>query len=71
VTPYVAAGRMKIDASATAPATTDTPVQHFTDDSGVNRFTVGVRLTLLFPKISVEATQAEERSYAAKVSFGL
>ena len=25
---------------------------------------------LVFPKIVVEATQAEERSYSAKVSFG-
>ncbi len=41
------------------------------DNSTMNRFTVGVKLSLLLPKIIVEATQGEERSYAAKVSFGL
>jgi len=71
ITPYVAAGRMKLDANGTAPATSDTPVQHFHDDSSLNRYTVGVKLSLLLPKIVVEVTQAEERSYAAKISFGL
>ena len=40
------------------------------DKSSINRYTVGVRLSLFVPKIVVEATQAEVRSYAAKVSFG-
>jgi len=71
VTPYIAAGRMKLDASGTAPATSDTPVQHLHTDSSLNRYTVGVKISLLLPKIVIEATQAEERSYAAKISFGL
>jgi hypothetical protein len=40
------------------------------DESDSNRVTVGVRLSMLLPKIVVEATQGEELSYAAKVSFG-
>jgi hypothetical protein len=43
----------------------------FTDEFDSNRITVGVKFSLLLPKIVVEATQGEERSYAAKVSFGL
>ena len=66
VTPYAAAGWMQSDAEGR-----ESPTVAFTAESGIARFTVGVRLTLLFPKITVEATQAEERSYAAKVSFGL
>jgi len=65
VTPYIAAGRMKLDARGRL-----SPTIVLTDDSSVNRYTVGVKLSLLLPKIVVEATQAEERSYAAKVSFG-
>jgi hypothetical protein len=41
-----------------------------TDVSNLNRITLGVRLSLFLPKIVVEATQAEVRSYAAKVSIG-
>jgi hypothetical protein len=66
VTPYVAAGRARSDAEGRI---TDTMV--FTDEGDSNRFTVGVKLSLLLPKIVIEATQGEERSYAAKVSFGL
>jgi hypothetical protein len=66
VTPYVAAGRARSDAEGRI---TDTMV--FTDEGDSNRFTVGVKLSLLLPKIIIEATQGEERSYAAKVSFGL
>jgi len=65
VTPYIAAGRMKIDATGTV-----SPTISLHDDSAFNRYTVGVKLSLLIPKIVIEATQAEERSYAAKVSFG-
>ncbi len=66
VTPYIAAGRMKIDATGVL-----SPTASLHDDSSFNRYTVGVKLSLLIPKIVIEATQAEERSYAAKVSFGL
>ena len=71
LTPYVAVGRMRADTSAirsTGPAALDTPIRH---ESDFNRFTAGVRISLMVPKIVIEATQAEERSYAAKIAFGL
>jgi hypothetical protein len=73
VTPYIAAGQMKLDAEGIVTLTDPTaaPVPNLTDDSSMNRFTVGVRLSLFIPKLVIEATQAEERSYAAKISFGL
>lgn len=64
LTPYVAAGRARSDAEARIDTRT------LTDKADTNRFTVGVKISLLLPKITVEATQGEERSYAAKVSFG-
>lgn len=70
ITPYAAVGRMKLDAQGQINVPTFAPVI-LTDDSSMNRYTVGVRISLLLPKLVIEATQAEERSYAAKVSFGL
>jgi hypothetical protein len=70
VTPYGALGRMYTNARGIIPAAGATPQITLTDKSSINRFTVGVRLNLFLPKIVIEATQAEERSYAAKVSFG-
>jgi hypothetical protein len=69
-TPYAAVGRMRIDARGSVLATAITPEFTLTDRSSFNRYTVGVRFSLFLPKISIEATQAEVRSYAAKVSFG-
>ena len=66
VTPYIAAGRARSDAVGRV---TDAIILR--DEFDTNRFTAGVKLSLLIPKIVVEATQGEERSYAAKVSFGL
>ena len=61
---------MRIDArGAVAPASRADPFT-LSDKSSLNRYTVGVRLSLLVPKLVVEATQAEVRSYAAKVSIG-
>jgi len=34
------------------------------------RVTLGVKISMFIPKLVVEATQGEERSYAAKVAFG-
>lgn len=65
ITPYIAAGRTRSDAEARI---TDTIT--LSDEGATNRYTAGVMLSLFLPKIVVEATQAEERSYAAKVSFG-
>ena len=69
LTPYVAAGRARSDAEARIPMPDDTTLV-LTDEGETNRYTVGLRLSFLLPKFVIEATQAEERSYAAKVSFG-
>lgn len=68
ITPYAAVGRARSDSTATIVLPSGT--RSLTDEADSNRFTVGVKLSLLLPKIIVEATQGEERSYAAKVSFG-
>jgi hypothetical protein len=71
ITPYAAVGRMRADTSArrsSDPLALQLPLTH---ESDFNRYTAGVRISLMIPKIVVEATQAEERSYAAKISFGL
>ena len=70
VTPYAAVGRMRVNAQGDVPATSRTTAFTLTDKSSLNRYTVGVRLSLLVPKLVVEATQAEVRSYAAKISIG-
>ncbi|HVR38969.1 MAG TPA: hypothetical protein VMU84_07715 [Thermoanaerobaculia bacterium] len=70
ITPYGAIGRMRSDAEGVIPAAGARPEVRLSDNSDLNRVTVGVRLSLLLPKISIEATQAEQRSYAAKISFG-
>lgn len=70
ITPYVAAGRMRSDAEGRIDAP-DANTVTLVDEFDQNRFTVGVRISMLLPKIVVEATQGEERTYAAKVSFGL
>lgn len=70
VTPYLAAGRARSDAQGSVNVPTAVPIV-LNDEADSNRFTVGIKLSLLLPKIVFEATQGEERSYAAKVSFGL
>lgn len=66
ITPYIAAGMQRSDSVGRV-----TPTFTLEDESTVNRYTLGIKLSLLIPKLVVEATQAEERSYAAKISFGL
>ena len=70
ITPYIAAGRARSDAEGRINLP-DANTILLRDEADSNRFTVGVKFSLLLPKIVVEATQGEERSYAAKVSFGL
>ncbi|HYO78586.1 MAG TPA: hypothetical protein VE010_19155 [Thermoanaerobaculia bacterium] len=69
ITPYAAIGRARSDAEGRVNA----PVGNltFSDEADSNRYTLGVRISMFIPKLVVEATQGEERSYAAKVSFGL
>jgi hypothetical protein len=66
VTPYVAAGLARSDSTGRI-----TPTISLTDEHQATRLTAGVKISFFIPKIVIEATQGEERSYAAKVSFGL
>ena len=68
VMPYGAIGRQRNNASGSV--TISTVTRSLADRSNVTRYTAGVRLSLLLPKITVEATKAEVTSYAAKISFG-
>ena len=70
VTPYAAVGRMRTNARGTIAATTRTPQVDLHDVSNINRYTVGVRVSMFIPKLVLEATLAEVRSYAAKISIG-
>ncbi|HUJ14591.1 MAG TPA: hypothetical protein VL284_12460 [Thermoanaerobaculia bacterium] len=63
--PYVAYGRMRTDSRGTV-----TPALTLRDRGDDTRWTLGLRFSLLLPKISIEATQAVQRSYAAKISVG-
>jgi len=66
LTPFAAVGRMRTDASGSI----DTKNFTLKDKSSINRYTAGVRVSLFVPKLVVEATQAERRSYSAKISVG-
>jgi hypothetical protein len=68
VMPYGAIGRQRNNANGFVTVATVT--RTLADRSNVTRYTAGVRLSLLLPKITVEATKAEVTSYAAKISFG-
>jgi hypothetical protein len=70
VTPYAAIGRARSDATGRLRLS-DTNTVTLTDQGDSNRVTLGVRVSMFLPKLVFEATQGEERSYAAKVSFGL
>ena len=71
LTPYAAVGRSRSNAEATFTIPGETDPRRLSDESGTNRYTIGLKLSLFIPKLVVEATQGEERSYAAKVSIGL
>jgi hypothetical protein len=68
VMPYGAIGRQRNNASGSVTVATVT--RSLSDRANITRYTAGVRLSLLLPKITVEATKAEVTSYAAKISFG-
>jgi hypothetical protein len=66
--PYAAVGRMRTDSRGTVSLT---PVSlTLRNQSNISRYTAGLRFSLVVPKFVIEATQAEQRSYAAKISFG-
>lgn len=64
LTPYGAVGKMRVDGHGSVGT------HSLTDQANLTRYTAGVRISLLLPKITIEASQAEERSYAAKISIG-
>jgi len=66
--PYAAIGRQRTNATGTVSTSSQTFT--LTDTSNINRYTAGVRFSLVVPKIVIEVTQAEVRSYAAKISVG-
>ncbi len=68
-TPYGAIGRMRTDSEGRIIRNGATLLT-LTDKADINRYTVGVRISLAVPKLVLEASQAEERTYAAKLSFG-
>ena len=70
ITPYGGVGKQRSDAKGIIPATSRTPQITLNDKSDLTRYTLGARLSLAIVKLTVEATQAEKRSYSAKVSFG-
>ena len=70
ITPYAAVGRARSDAEGRITLDSANTVT-LTDEGDSNRITLGVRISMFLPKLVIEATQGEERSYAAKVSFGL
>src|SRR5258708_17895368 len=56
IMPYAAVGRMRIDARGDVLVGLHTPTTFtLTDKSSLNRYTVGVRLSLLVPKLVIEA----------------
>jgi hypothetical protein len=72
ITPYAAAGYARHNSEARIETLiTGNPAPFIMKDEGnMKRYTIGVKVSLFIPKLVVEATQGEERSYAAKVSFG-
>lgn len=69
ITPYGAIGRQRTNATGSVTAPTLLPII-LSDTSNINRYTAGVRFSLVVPKIVIEATRAEVTSYAAKISVG-
>jgi hypothetical protein len=63
--PYAAYGRMRTDSRGFVA-----PSLALNDRGDNDRFTLGFRLSFFVPKFAIEATQAEQRSYAAKISVG-
>ena len=70
ITPYGAVGYARYSSTGRAVQFPDEPELILKDDGNMNRYTLGVKISMLLPKLVVEATQGEERSYAAKISLG-
>jgi hypothetical protein len=71
ITPYAAAGYARHKSKAVIDAQfPDGPSRTLSDEGDMKRYTIGVKISLMIPRLVVEATQGDERSYAAKISFG-
>lgn len=69
-TPYVGAGIVRTDSEGRIEQNGQL-LATLKDNFDTKRVTVGLRFSLLVPKIVVEATQGDDRTYAAKISLGL
>jgi hypothetical protein len=69
ITPYVAAGYARHNAEGRINFP-DESTTTLTDEGNMKRYTLGVKISMFIPKLVVEATQGEERSYAAKIALG-
>jgi hypothetical protein len=70
VTPYVAVGKMRSDGRGEYDVQTALPLPTLKDSADLTRYTAGIRLSLLVPKLVVQVTKAQVQSYSAKLSFG-
>jgi hypothetical protein len=70
VMPYAAAGVVRTDSEGRIEQN-GVLLHRLEDQFDSKRITVGVRFSLLVPKIVLEATQGDERTYAAKISLGI
>ena len=70
ITPYVAAGYARHDAEGIVSSSGVANPIILTDEGNMKRYTLGVKISMFIPKLVVEATQGEERSYAAKIALG-
>ena len=72
VMPFAAIGKMRSDARGiiNSPSASILPIPPLTDSSDVTRWTAGLRVSMLVPKLVIEATKAQVTSYSAKISIG-
>lgn len=70
LTPYAAAGMTRVSAEGRV-LRAGVPLINLVDEFDHERYTVGVRISMLLPKLVLEATQGQELTYSAKVSLGL
>jgi hypothetical protein len=70
LTPYVALGKMRSDARGHIDSPTLLPVADLRDSADLTRYTAGVRISLLLPKLVIQVTKAQVQSYSAKISIG-
>ncbi|HYC58322.1 MAG TPA: hypothetical protein VEK79_02035 [Thermoanaerobaculia bacterium] len=70
ITPYAAIGYARHKATGHVLSLPDGPTRTLEAEGNMNRYTFGLRVSMFIPKLVVETTQGEERSYAAKISVG-